>query len=229
MPESLETDPDLDRFKGVNDECGHVAGDSMLREVAALIKDAVRDSDTVGRLGGDEFGILLAGCPLEKARQIADDVVRAVSDHRFVWKDKIFSIGVSVGLVEITGESASFIQSFAKIGLAPDTAGTFFLPRAIGLPMATALMMTGEKITAQRAAELGMIYRVVPDASLDTESSAVLNRLANNSPTAFALTKQLFTELDGMSFHDGILLGARVNALPRPTPDFRKRIEEFLK
>jgi diguanylate cyclase (GGDEF)-like protein/PAS domain S-box-containing protein len=98
---------DLDRFKAVNDECGHTAGDSMLREVAALIKDAVRDSDTVGRLGGDEFGILLVGCPLEKARQIADDVVRAVADYRFVWKDKIFNIGVSVGLVEISRESGS--------------------------------------------------------------------------------------------------------------------------
>jgi diguanylate cyclase (GGDEF)-like protein/PAS domain S-box-containing protein len=98
---------DLDRFKAVNDECGHVAGDSMLREVAALIKDAVRDSDTVGRLGGDEFGILLVGCPLEKARQIADDVVRAVADYRFVWKDKIFNIGVSVGLVEVSRESGS--------------------------------------------------------------------------------------------------------------------------
>ena len=98
---------DLDRFKAVNDECGHVAGDSMLREVAALIKDAVRDSDTVGRLGGDEFGILLFGCPLEKARQIADDVVRAVADYRFVWKDKIFNIGVSIGLVEVSRESGS--------------------------------------------------------------------------------------------------------------------------
>ncbi len=98
---------DLDRFKAVNDECGHVAGDSMLREVAALIKDAVRDSDTVGRLGGDEFGILLIGCPLEKARQIADDVVRAVADYRFVWKDKIFNTGVSVGLVEVSRESGS--------------------------------------------------------------------------------------------------------------------------
>ena len=96
---------DLDRFKAVNDECGHVAGDGMLREVAALIKDAVRDSDTVGRLGGDEFGILLIGCPLEKARQIADDVVRAVSDYRFVWKDKIFNVGVSIGLVEMSRES----------------------------------------------------------------------------------------------------------------------------
>jgi diguanylate cyclase (GGDEF)-like protein/PAS domain S-box-containing protein len=92
---------DLDRFKAVNDTCGHTAGDNMLREVASLIKDAVRDSDTVGRIGGDEFALLLVGCPLEKARQIADDVVRAVGDYRFVWKDKIFNIGVSVGLVEI--------------------------------------------------------------------------------------------------------------------------------
>ncbi len=92
---------DLDRFKVVNDTCGHTAGDNMLREVATIIKDAVRDSDTAGRIGGDEFALLLVGCPLEKARQIADDVVRAVDDYRFVWKDKIFNIGVSIGLVEI--------------------------------------------------------------------------------------------------------------------------------
>ena len=92
---------DLDRFKVVNDTCGHTAGDNMLREVATIIKDAVRDSDTAGRIGGDEFAMLLVGCPLEKARQIADDVVRAVADYRFVWRDKIFNIGVSIGLVEI--------------------------------------------------------------------------------------------------------------------------------
>jgi diguanylate cyclase (GGDEF)-like protein/PAS domain S-box-containing protein len=92
---------DLDRFKVVNDTCGHTAGDNMLREVATIMKEAVRDSDTAGRIGGDEFALLLVGCPLEKARQIADDVVRAVDDYRFVWKDKIFNIGVSIGLVEI--------------------------------------------------------------------------------------------------------------------------------
>ena len=92
---------DLDRFKVVNDTCGHTAGDNMLREVASLVKEAVRDSDTAGRIGGDEFALLLVGCPLEKARQIADDVVRTVNDYRFVWKDKIFNIGVSIGLVEI--------------------------------------------------------------------------------------------------------------------------------
>jgi len=98
---------DLDRFKAVNDSCGHMAGDNMLREVAALIKDQVRDSDFVGRLGGDEFGALLIGCPIDKARQIAADIGNAVDEYRFVWKDKIFNIGISIGLVEISHTSGS--------------------------------------------------------------------------------------------------------------------------
>ncbi|HEV2285767.1 MAG TPA: EAL domain-containing protein [Steroidobacteraceae bacterium] len=109
---------DLDRFKLVNDTSGHLAGDSMLREVAKLLRDAVRDSDTVARLGGDEFGMLLIGCPLEKARQIADDVCRSVGDYRFVWKERIFNIGVSVGLVEISRESGTLEELMA----AADTA-----------------------------------------------------------------------------------------------------------
>jgi diguanylate cyclase (GGDEF)-like protein/PAS domain S-box-containing protein len=104
---------DLDRFKVVNDTSGHLAGDSMLREVAKVLRDAVRDSDTVGRLGGDEFGMLLMGCPLEKARQIADDVCRAVGDYRFVWKDRIFNIGVSIGLIEISRESGALEELLA--------------------------------------------------------------------------------------------------------------------
>jgi diguanylate cyclase (GGDEF)-like protein/PAS domain S-box-containing protein len=98
---------DLDRFKAVNDSCGHLAGDNMLREVAALIKDQVRDSDFVGRLGGDEFGTLLVGCPLAKARQIAADTCNAVADYRFVWKNKIFNIGISIGLVEVSHASGN--------------------------------------------------------------------------------------------------------------------------
>ncbi|MFZ1907192.1 MAG: EAL domain-containing protein [Steroidobacteraceae bacterium] len=109
---------DLDRFKLVNDTSGHLAGDSMLREVAKLLRDAVRDSDTVARLGGDEFGMLLIGCPLDKARQIADDVCRSVGDYRFVWRDRIFNIGVSLGLVEISRESGTLEELLA----AADTA-----------------------------------------------------------------------------------------------------------
>ncbi len=98
---------DLDRFKAVNDSCGHLAGDNMLKEVAGLIKEKVRDSDIVGRLGGDEFGAILIGCPIEKARQIATDICNAIADYRFVWKDKIFNIGISIGLVQITHVSGT--------------------------------------------------------------------------------------------------------------------------
>ena len=98
---------DLDRFKVVNDSCGHLAGDNMLREVAGLIKEEVRDSDFVGRLGGDEFGAILIGCPIEKSRKIATAICNAIADYRFVWKDKIFNIGVSIGLVEVSHVSGS--------------------------------------------------------------------------------------------------------------------------
>jgi diguanylate cyclase (GGDEF)-like protein/PAS domain S-box-containing protein len=104
---------DLDRFKIVNDTSGHLAGDSMLREVAKLLREAVRDSDTVARLGGDEFGMLLVGCPLDKARQISDDVCRSIAAYRFVWHDRVFNIGVSIGLIEIGREAGSVEQLLA--------------------------------------------------------------------------------------------------------------------
>ena len=104
---------DLDHFKAVNDNGGHLAGDSMLREVSKLMRQTVRDSDTVARLGGDEFALLLVGCPLEKGRQIADDLVRTIADFRFVWKDRIFTIGASVGLVELARDSGTLEEALA--------------------------------------------------------------------------------------------------------------------
>lgn len=98
---------DLDRFKLVNDTGGHIAGDNLLREIGALLKQRVRDSDTVARVGGDEFAMLLAGCPLDKAQQIAEDVVQAVAGHQFAWQDRTFDVGVSLGLVEVGKDSGS--------------------------------------------------------------------------------------------------------------------------
>ena len=104
---------DLDHFKTVNDIAGHLAGDAMLREVAKLLRTAVRDSDTVARLGGDEFALLLAGCPLDKGRQIAQDLARSIAEYRFVWKDRIFTIGASVGLVELARDSGTIEEALA--------------------------------------------------------------------------------------------------------------------
>jgi diguanylate cyclase (GGDEF)-like protein/PAS domain S-box-containing protein len=104
---------DLDRFKVINDTSGHQAGDSLLRDIAKVVRSGVRDSDTVGRLGGDEFGMLLMGCPLDKARQIADEICRKVADHRFVWRDRIFNVGASIGLVEVSRDAASIEEVLA--------------------------------------------------------------------------------------------------------------------
>lgn len=90
----------------------------------------------------------------------------------------------------IAASEASFVQSFSKIGLVPDTGGTFFLPRTVGFPVATALMMLGEKITAARAVELGMIYRMVPDAMLESESMKLATALAGMPTKGLAFTKR---------------------------------------
>jgi diguanylate cyclase (GGDEF)-like protein/PAS domain S-box-containing protein len=98
---------DLDQFKIVNDTCGHVAGDEMLRQVATLLSTHVRDTDTLARLGGDEFGVLLAGCPTEIALNVANEIRDAINAYRFSWGERSFSVGVSIGVVMISAESES--------------------------------------------------------------------------------------------------------------------------
>ncbi len=92
---------DLDQFKVVNDTCGHIAGDELLRQLAGLLHSQVRDSDILARLGGDEFGVMLKGCTLDKAQRIAEDLRSKVKDFRFVWEDHSFEIGVSIGLAAL--------------------------------------------------------------------------------------------------------------------------------
>jgi diguanylate cyclase (GGDEF)-like protein/PAS domain S-box-containing protein len=96
---------DLDEFKVVNDTCGHSAGDELLRQLTLLLKGAARQSDTVARLGGDEFGLLLAGCEAETARRVAEKLIDTIQHFRFPWDDKLFDVGASIGIVEITRET----------------------------------------------------------------------------------------------------------------------------
>ena len=101
---------DLDEFKVVNDTCGHLAGDEMLKQVTALLRSRLRKADTLARLGGDEFGVLLEDTPLEDARGVGDSLRAEVKRFRFAWQERIFEIGVSIGLVPITGESLDMAQ-----------------------------------------------------------------------------------------------------------------------
>jgi diguanylate cyclase (GGDEF)-like protein/PAS domain S-box-containing protein len=96
---------DLDRFKVVNDTCGHVAGDELLCQLATLMQAKLRKADTLARLGGDEFGIILHECPMEKGRIIIEDLSKSIQDFGFVWDNKVFRVGVSIGLVTITANN----------------------------------------------------------------------------------------------------------------------------
>lgn len=92
---------DLDQFKLVNDTCGHSAGDELLKQVSILLANKMRERDTLARLGGDEFGLLLENCTLTDANQINNALLKTIRDYRFIHDDKIFNIGVSIGLVVI--------------------------------------------------------------------------------------------------------------------------------
>jgi len=98
---------DLDQFKVINDTCGHAAGDELLKQVSYGLKSVLRDSDTLSRLGGDEFGVLLEGCTLEKAQQIAEKLRETLKTLRFAWDDKLFEVGASIGIVPITAVSGN--------------------------------------------------------------------------------------------------------------------------
>ncbi len=94
---------DLDQFKIVNDTCGHLAGDELLRQLTCFLQGPLRQSDCLARLGGDEFGLLLENCPTAPALRIAELLRQIVSDFHFVWLDQSFPLSVSIGLVTYTG------------------------------------------------------------------------------------------------------------------------------
>jgi diguanylate cyclase (GGDEF)-like protein/PAS domain S-box-containing protein len=98
---------DLDRFKVVNDTCGHAAGDVLLQTLSRMLPDHMRDSDILARLGGGELGVLLRHCPMPRACLLADGLRQAIHDFRFAWGGHTFSLGVSIGLVEIEPDSSN--------------------------------------------------------------------------------------------------------------------------
>ncbi|MFN6469275.1 MAG: EAL domain-containing protein [Nostoc sp. SerVER01] len=113
---------DLDHFKIVNDTCGHVAGDELLRQITVLLQEKIRKTDTLARLGGDEFGVLLNECTLEQALRVANDLLECVQEFRFVWQEQVFSIGASIGLVSIDTNSESLAEIISTADAACYTA-----------------------------------------------------------------------------------------------------------
>ena len=109
---------DLDQFKVVNDSAGHMAGDEVLKQVGGLLSCRLRARDTLARLGGDEFALILENCSLDKAKEIAESIVANVSSFRFFWEDRAYTLGVSIGIVPITGDAESPSELLSRCDIA---------------------------------------------------------------------------------------------------------------
>ncbi len=130
--------------------------------------------------------------------------------------------------VVIASENASFIQAFSKIGLVPDSGGTFFLPRLIGFQKASALMMLGDKISAEEAEKLGMVYKVVAPESFLEEVNTIANTLANMPTKALGLTKRLLNNSMQNSLEEQLNLESKLQIKSAQSEDYAEGVDAFV-
>lgn len=128
----------------------------------------------------------------------------------------------------IAKNSASFIQAFSKIGLIPDSGGTFFLPRLIGAQKALALMMTGEKISAQQADAMNMIYKAVEDESFEAEVQKMASTLAAMPTKGLGLTKKAVNQSFSNNLEDQLAVEEKLQTEAGQTYDFNEGVNAFL-
>lgn len=130
--------------------------------------------------------------------------------------------------IVVANESASFIQAFSKIGLIPDSAGTFFLPRLVGMQRAAALMMTADKVTAQEAVAMGMIYKSFADDVFEGETKKLAAQLAQMPTKGIGLTKRLLNESYNNSLQQQLEREKEVQVEAGGTYDFKEGVNAFL-
>ena len=161
---------------------------------------------------------------IRKIRDIEKPVVVAVNGVAA-------GAGASIALccdIVVAAESASFIQAFSKIGLIPDSAGTFFLPRLVGMQKATALMMTAEAVSAKDAVDMGMIYKVFSDENFEDESWKLVSKLAKMPTKGLGLTKQLLNASFSNNLEQQLELENQCQTIAGNTEDFKEGVQAFL-
>ncbi len=130
--------------------------------------------------------------------------------------------------IVVASEKASFIQAFSKIGLIPDTAGTWYLPRIVGYQTALAMMMTGDKISAQQAMQYGMVYQVYPEDSASEQAYALAQRMAQMPTVALAQTKKLLQASYHNTLEEQLKVEKEAQESMGKTEDFKEGVNAFL-
>ena len=161
---------------------------------------------------------------IKKIRNIEKPIVAAVNGVAA-------GAGASVALacdIVVATESASFVQAFSKIGLIPDSGGTFILPRLVGMQKATALMMTGEPVLAKDAENMGMIYKSYADDSFETESWKLVSKLAKMPTKGLGLTKRLLNASSSNDLESQLSMEDEYQVIAADTADFKEGVQAFL-
>lgn len=128
----------------------------------------------------------------------------------------------------VAAENASFIQAFSKIGLVPDSGGSFFLPRLVGYQKALAITMLGDKVDAVAAERMGMIYKAVPVATFEQESKAIAQQLATMPTAALGATKELFQKSMTNNLSEQLALEGKLQTISGQSEDFKEGVNAFL-
>ena len=161
---------------------------------------------------------------IERIRAIEKPIIAAVNGVAA-------GAGANIALacdITIAKKSASFIQAFSKIGLIPDSGGTFFLPRIIGMQKALALMMTGDKVSAEEAEKMNMIYKAVDDENFDQEVKKFALKMAKMPTKGFGLTKRALNLSLNNSLTEQLAVEEKLQTEAGQTYDFREGVNAFL-
>ena len=161
---------------------------------------------------------------IQRIREIEKPVIAAVNG---VAAGAGANLALACDIVTAT-QSAKFIQAFSKIGLIPDSGGTYFLPRLIGLPKATAFMMTGEPVSSEKAEALGMIYAVYEDAEFECKILELARSIAAMPTKGLGYTKKLLNQSFNNSLEDQLNLEAATQSLSAHADDHKEGIQAFL-
>jgi len=210
--------------------------------------DKARDNDDVRAVyitgagkafcAGQDLGEIVDPNGLELPSMVKDHYNPTVERIRNLNKPVVAAVnGVAAGAganialacdVVVASEGACFIQAFSKIGLIPDSGGTFTLPRLIGLQRASALMMLGDKVSAADALQMGMLYKVFPIDTFVKESRKIVQKLAKMPTKALGMTKILLNESIKNSLKQQLELEGRYQELASHTEDYKEGVDAFL-
>lgn len=219
---------------------------AMAKEMQAALDDCAATSHVRSVLITGEGRAFSAGQDLQAAIEPGVEIQEIVKEQynpiilklRELEKPVVCAVnGVAAGAganiafacdITLAASSATFIQAFSKIGLIPDSGGTFFLPRLIGLQRSTALMMLGDKITAQQAMEYGMIYKVFPDESLVAEAEKMALTLASMPTKGLGYTKRLLNASLNNNLNEQLRMEGEMQAAAAKTYDHKEGVNAFL-